>query len=86
MNIFCLPEIETFASRLNKQIELFLEVVVVDAFSVCWKGKDIYAFSLFSPIGRQLQKPRQDQADSLTDGSILDDTELLYQHSGDAYT
>ena len=71
MNIFGMPEVDMFASRLHKQSECFVswkpdpEAVAVDAISVCWRGKHKYAFQLFSLMGRLLQKARQDQADVL---------------------
>ena len=71
VSIFGMPEVDMFASRLNKQIECFVswkpdpEAVAVDAFSVSWRGKYIYAFPPFSLMGRLLQKARQDQADVL---------------------
>ena len=68
VNIFGMPEVDMFASGLNKQIECFvswtpdLEAVSVDAFSVSWRGKYlIYAFPPFSLMGQLLQKARQDQ-------------------------
>ena len=52
MNIFGLPEIVMFASRLNKLIKCFdslkpdPETVVVDAFSVSWRGNLYMLFHL----------------------------------------
>ena len=60
MNIFGMPEVDMFASRLNKQIGCFVswktdpEAVAGDAFSVCWRGKHIYAFQPLSLMGRLL--------------------------------
>lgn len=68
---FGMPEIDMFASRLNKQIKSFVswkpdpEAVAIDAFSVNWSEKYIYAFPPFSLMGRFVQKVRQDQADVL---------------------
>lgn len=71
VGIFGMPEIDMFASRLNKQLKRFVswkpdpEAEAIDAFSVCWKDRYIYAFPPFSMIGRFLQKVVQDQADVL---------------------
>ena len=72
VNISGMPEVDMFASRLNKQIKYFVswtpdpEAVAVDAFSVSWRGKySIYAFPPFSLMGQLLQKARQDQANVL---------------------
>ena len=64
VTIFGLPEIGMFASRLNKQIECFvswkpdLGAVVVDAFSIGWRGNIymyIYAVPPYSLKGWLLQ-------------------------------
>ena len=71
VDIFGLPEIDMFASRLNKQIERFVswkpdpEAVSIDAFSISWKNMYMYAFPPFSLMGRLIQKVRQDQTDVL---------------------
>lgn len=69
VNRFGMPEIDMFASRLNKQLERFVswkpdpDAEAIDAFSVPWSGKYIYCFPPFSLMGRVLQKVRQDQAE-----------------------
>lgn len=68
---FGMPDIDMFASRLNKQIQRFVswkpdpEAEEVDAFSVSWQNKYIYAFPPFSLIGRVLQKAQQEVAEIL---------------------
>ena len=58
-----MPDIDMFASRLNKQIECFVswrpdpDAVAIDAFSLNSSDyKLIYAFVPFSLIGRTIQK------------------------------
>ena len=66
---FGVPEIDMFASRLNKQLDRFVswlpdpDAEAIDAFSVSWSDQYIYCFPPFSLIGRLLQKVRQDQAE-----------------------
>ncbi|XP_060600208.1 uncharacterized protein LOC132753725 [Ruditapes philippinarum] len=68
-DIFGQPEVELFASRLNKQLPRYVswkpdpEAEAVDAFSLNWKGKFIYAFPPFSLIGRLVQKVLLDEAE-----------------------
>lgn len=63
------PNIDMFASRLNKQVDRFVswhpdpDCIGVDAFSLSWSDELIYAFPPFSLIGRLLQKLRQDQGE-----------------------
>jgi len=62
-------EVDMFASRLNAQLECFVswkpdpDAEAIDAFSVNWADRLIYAFPPFSLIGRLLQKTRQDKAE-----------------------
>ena len=62
------PEIDLFASRLNKQVERYVawqpdpEAENVDAFTLDWGPLDFYAFPPFCLISRCLQKIRQDKA------------------------
>ena len=71
VDIFGLPEIDMFASRLNKHLDRYVswrpdpDAEAIDAFSVNWNGKYIYCFPPFSLMGRLVQKSRQDQADVL---------------------
>ena len=56
------PEIDLFASRLNKQIDKYVsfkpdpEAFEVDAFFMSWTNLKFYAFPPFSCISRCLQK------------------------------
>lgn len=61
------PDIDLFASRLNKQIykyvSWFLDPMAVtsDAFSISWTDFKPYTFPPFSLIGRILQKLEEDK-------------------------
>ena len=63
------PDVDMFASRLNKQVDRFVswhpdpDCIAVDAFSLTWSNELIYAFPPFSLIGRLVQKLRQDQGE-----------------------
>lgn len=65
------PDIDMFATRLNKQIEEFVswkpdpDAIAIDAFSVNWSNQYVYAFPPFRCVNQVLQKARQDQADVL---------------------
>ena len=62
------PEIDLFASRLNRQFPKYCsfrpdpEASVIDAFTISWTEKNFYCFPPFSCILRVLQKIRQDRA------------------------
>ena len=62
------PEIDLFASRLNKQLPVFRsfrpdpEASFINAFSILWANKKLYCFPPFSCILQVLQKIIQDQA------------------------
>lgn len=62
------PEIDLFASRLNKQLEKYVsyrpdpEAAAVDAFSINWHGLQFYAFPPFSVIPAMLRKIVKDKA------------------------
>ena len=67
--VFGVPDIDLFASRLNKQIDLFCswkpdpEATFFDAFSFSWAQFRLsYLFPPFSLIARCLQKIRADRA------------------------
>ena len=66
---FGLPDIDMFASRLNKQVHNFVswkpdpDAMAIDAFSIKWPEKLIYAFPPFSIIGRVVQKVHLDKAE-----------------------
>ena len=63
-----LPEIDLFASRLNKQLERYVSwqadpgAEAVDAFTIDWQGLNFYAFPPFCLISKCLQKIRKDNA------------------------
>ena len=65
------PEIDLFASRLNKQCAKYAswrpdpEASFVDAFSVQWNNLFFYAFPPFSLIGRCLEKIHANKAEGI---------------------
>ena len=65
--LFGNPEVDLFASRLNKKVERFVswapdpESWKVDAFTFRWTGYLFYLFPPFSLVGRVLQKLRADE-------------------------
>lgn len=65
------PDIDIFASRLNKQCPRYAswrpdpEALFVDAFSVNWNNLFFYAFPPFSLIGRCLEKLQANQAEGI---------------------
>ena len=65
------PDIDLFASRLNKQLNLFVswhpdpEASHIDAFTLSWAGKFNYIFPPFSLINQCLQKLALEQAKAL---------------------
>ena len=67
-SIWGVPDIDLFASSLNKQTALYgswkpdINAAVVDAFSVTWTDYFCYAFPPFSMILRCLQKIKQERA------------------------
>ena len=62
------PEIDLFASRLNKRLPVFCsfrpdpEASFINAFTISWAYKKLYCFPPFSCILQVLQKIIQDQA------------------------
>ncbi|XP_060565442.1 uncharacterized protein LOC132724583 [Ruditapes philippinarum] len=70
-DLWGLPEIDMFASRLNYQLLKYVswkpdaEACFVDAFSLDWSKMFMYIFCPFSLVGRVLQKLRQDQAECI---------------------
>ena len=66
---FGMPEIDLFASRLNKQLDRYVswkpdpDAAFVDAFALNWSNMLIYAFPPFSLLGRLVQKVRVDAAE-----------------------
>ena len=70
-NTFFYPEIDLFASRLNKQVDRFVSwkpepgAWAVDAFHLSWKPLTFYAFPPFSLIGQVLRKVLQEEAEGI---------------------
>ena len=68
---FFYPEIDLFASRLNKQVDKFVSwkpepgAWAVDAFHLSWKPLTFYAFPPFSLIGWVLRKVQQEEAEGI---------------------
>ena len=66
-----MPEVDMFASRLNKQLEHFVswkphpDALYVNAFSVDWSSIYFYGFPPFSIISRCLQKVLRDSAECI---------------------
>jgi len=63
------PDIDLFASRLNRQLQKFCswrpdpDSAIVDAFTVSWNNLgNVYIFPPFSLMGRCLQKIREEKA------------------------
>ena len=56
------PQVDLFATRLNKQIDIFVSwqpdpySVAVDAFTICWTNRNFYAFPPFSCVARCIAK------------------------------
>lgn len=65
------PEIDLFASRINKKCKKFIswkcdpEALAVDAFTVNWEGVFFYAFPPFSLILKCIHKIQTDQASGI---------------------
>ena len=65
------PEIDLFASRLNKQLARYVswlpdpEAEAIDAFSLNWRNLKFYAFPPFCLISKCLHKIRNDEAEGL---------------------
>ena len=65
---FLYPQVDLFASRLNRQVDTFVSwkpepaAWAVDAFSLNWKDIMFYAFPPFSVLGQVLNKIIEDQA------------------------
>lgn len=62
------PEIDLFASRLNKQFTKYCsyrpdpEAAYIDAFSISWNNLKFYCFPPFSCILQTVQQVRQEHA------------------------
>ena len=65
------PEIDLFASRLNKQCIQFVswkpdpDSYFIDAFTQSWRNLNFYAFPPFSLVNKMLSKITADQAEGL---------------------
>lgn len=65
------PEIDMFASRINRQVQRFAswhpdpEAEIIDSMSTSWSNVFLYAFPPFSMVGRCLQKILQDTAECI---------------------
>jgi len=62
------PEIDLFASRINKQIDKYVswhpdpEAIAIDAFSLTWDHSTLYMFPPFSIITKVTKKIAEDKA------------------------
>ena len=62
VRVFGQPEIDLFATRLNCKVEKYVSwqpdphAFAVDAFTLKWTDKFVYAFPPFSCVGRTIQK------------------------------
>lgn len=71
VNKFGIPEIDLFASRTNRKVNLYCswfkdpESTFIDAFTLNWKDYYFYAFPPFSIIARVLQKIVNDKAQGI---------------------
>lgn len=70
--IWGMPDVDMFASRLNKQVDCFVswkpdpDAMAVNAFSLNWSDYSlIYSFVPFSLVGRTIQKLRQDRGEMI---------------------
>ena len=65
------PKLDLFASRLNFQYNAYVsykpdpDAVAVDAFSICWRDIEFYAFPPFSVVHRVLKKILLDKAEGV---------------------
>lgn len=78
------PEIDLFASRSNRQLEMYIswkpdpDAFCTDAFSRSWSNKYCYLFPPFSLISRCVRKMREDCAECLHDDhSTMADTNVV---------
>ena len=68
VKIFGQPEIDLFATRLNKKVPVYVswgpepEAFAVDAFSIVWTDHFFYAFPPFSCVGQAIQKAMEEGA------------------------
>ena len=70
-NMFGVPDVDLFASRLNAQLQTFVswrpdpEASHVDAFTLAWTDKLFYLFPPFSLVGHCLQKLEEDGGEAI---------------------
>ena len=66
--VFGKPEIDLFASRLNKKVELYVSwrpdpgAFAIDAFTLSWSNKFFFAFPPFSCVAKAIQKIQLERA------------------------
>ena len=71
LEIYFIPDIDLFASRLNHQVETYISwrpdsgAYAIDAFTISWNNFRIYAFPPFSLIGRVIHQVQQDKAEGM---------------------
>lgn len=71
MNIWGKPNLDMFASRLNKQLDRFVswkndpDAEFIDAFSMIWTDIYFYAFPPFSLIPRLLAKLQEEESECI---------------------
>lgn len=69
---FFTPDIDLFASRINAQVSMYVSwkpdpfAAYTNAFTFCWRNRNLYAFPPFSVIGRVLRKIREDGVTVMT--------------------
>ena len=65
------PEIDLFASRLNKKVERYVSwsadpgAVAIDAFTIDWQNLKFYAFPPFCLISKCIQKVKNEKASGI---------------------
>ena len=64
------PDVDLFASRINKQFQNYVVYIdpdsfAIDAFSLDWSFLKFYAFPSFSVISAVLSKIQDDQAEGI---------------------
>lgn len=66
---FFVPDIDLFASRLNKQLDSFVSwfpepgALQYNAFTISWQGYNAYIFPPFNLVGKVINKIIQDKVD-----------------------
>lgn len=70
--VFSIPDMDLFASRINTQVPTYVSwkpdpsAAYINAFSVNWENRSLYAFLPFRIIGRVLRRLQEDRATLLT--------------------